>query len=239
MRRKGTLLNNARRQQGARDGGYTLLHEPIPKLPHLSDPRFGVHRFGESSPELVDIFIFRDVFEELCYRAAYNTSEGSLSLLIGGWFVGPLGPYIEIEGFRDSIHADDPMRLLDYLSKHSELFAPDLPDPSGLMPRNRRLGACLALPKSSARLTPETALLYNTYFNSPYHVMLLIDADEDQFGFYARNTHGGFQSAPFWLLADDDLSDEGLSLNMSPILGPPRSGDPRQDTKEPSDDRDL
>lgn len=195
---------------------------PIPRLPHLEDPHILATRCGQlahpdpKSVGLGDIFIFRDVLEELCYRALYTPDAGSFMALTGGWFVGPFGPYIEIDSFRDAVYASSTLSLLTFLTQHRELWPQPTqpkqtttPKPdsgpgfgSAAEPNTKplHLGNCLVLPGCGARLGPDEVLLFNSFLNAPYHTLLLIDPTTEQLGFYARDAQRNFYNLPFWLL---------------------------------------
>jgi hypothetical protein len=183
-----------------------LAHAPIPRLPHLEDPHISARRFGSSALPLPlsptatapnDVFIFRDVLEELFYRGLYEPTSGSFLTLTGGWYVGPFGPYVEIEGFRDAVHAPSTLGLLDYLTDHRALWpSPPKHDPP------IALGGCLIAPRGGALFGPDEVLLCNSLLTRPCHVLLIIDPVGDRFAFYGRDPHGRFLNLAFWLLDD-------------------------------------
>jgi len=45
-------------------------------------------------------------------------------------------------------------------------------------------------------------ILFNTYFNQPFHIALLLDATQDAFAFYQKDQVGLFHNTGFWLLDD-------------------------------------
>lgn len=174
---------------------------PTPRLPLVEHPLFTTRRVGSPpAAELPEIFIFSDVLEELCYRAAYAPDETSVSLLTGGYYVGPYGPYLEIEGFRDSLATEGPLDFLDYIQHHPALLDP--PPSPALETPVYLLGCAFARPGCEGRMAPEDLILFNTLFNHDHHTLLLIDAPGDVFSFFLRDgIHGRFHNCPVTLLS--------------------------------------
>lgn len=200
---------------GAAPRALTTGRAPVPRLPHLEHPDFVTRHVGTDEPDdLVQLFIFRDVLAELRYRSEFAPHEASACLLTGGWFLGPHGPYVEIDGFRDTVAVDGAMALVNYLRAHRELVsAPPAPVPAAELV----VGCCQLRPGCAGRFAPEDLILLNTFFPRPYHVMLMVDPSESddpargQLGFYVRSGAGQIVNAPFVLVAAADEDEPGTA----------------------------
>lgn len=189
--------------------GQGLLHlsEPVPKLPHLDDPRFSTRVVGTENPALPTLFVFADVLEEICYRTVYEPTVGAACILLGGWFVGPNGRYLEIDGFRDFLHVSDPMRLLNTLRSQPSL----LDEEDGII-----MGCAQIQPGSGGRMSATHLILQNTFFNGPHQVLLLVDPEDEHVAFYQRDAAGLFHNVAFTLLND---VEEAASEDESATVG--------------------
>jgi len=176
-------------------------HEPIPRLPHLDDPRFSTRRIGDSDDRIHDIFVFRDVLAELRYRATFAPDDASACLLTGGYYVGPQGPYVEIDGFRDAVGIESPLALMNHLRAHPGLIEEDARRGVAFDDRDIVVGICEIRPESEGHLEPADFMLFNTFFPRPYQIALIIDPAKNALGFYAREPAGRIVNAPFFVIA--------------------------------------
>lgn len=188
---------------------------PVPRLPHLEDPRFETRRYGgpDAPPaDAPELFIFHDVLAELGYRASFAPNESSACLLTGGWYLGPAGPYVEIDGFRDTVVLDrgrpGSLGMLDHLRAHRSLVEPQ---PRPLTGGELVVGCAQLRPGCQGRFAPEDLILMNTFFARPYHVMLLVDPRDGTLGFYARTETAQIVNVPLQVVSvrDEDQASQG------------------------------
>ena len=220
----------------------TRASEPVPKLPHIDDPRFVTEHVGKHIRSIIEVVAFRDFIDEPCYRALYAPEQTSFSLLTGGWFVGPQGNYVEIDGFRDTIPVPDATAFAHRLRRDKSLLFGE--DDNELL-----VGCCALRPGSGGEMKPDDLILLNTFFNHPFHLYVMIDGGLDSVAFYARNAAGRFINVPVTLLApkEDEQTervaaplDPGAKINDGAAAIPARAiedlGAPRHDAQSDRDE---
>ncbi len=163
-----------------------------PKLPLLDHPHFRCQTIGTIDLRFTSVFIFKDVLEELCYRAIHQPHDTASSMLSGGHFTGPLGPYVEISGFRDTVPVTDSRAFIDYLRRTPSLLKP--------LGEEHIVGFAHFRPGQRARIAAADILAHNTFFIANHPVTLLIDGINDDLALYTSDTTGRFHNVGAFLI---------------------------------------
>ncbi|MDX9722887.1 MAG: hypothetical protein RBU37_19210 [Myxococcota bacterium] len=153
----------------------TLNSGPVPKLPPLAHPHYDTHWCGEQVSNETAIFVFADVFEELCYRATHDQGCAA-GLLTGAWCLGPFGPYLELDAFCNFDPIQGELALVNYLRAQRERI---LDAQDGLV-----LGVALSRSGSGGKLGPDELIALNSFFARPCYCALILDGPADRAAWY-------------------------------------------------------
>lgn len=162
-----------------RDPG--LPTRPVPKPPFLPDGRLRVRRLGPPTGDGLTVYAFFDVLDELLYSSNYHRNQAAAGVLVGGYYRGPAGDYVEVRGYTDLQVIESTLEYADRLDRDwAHLNAPSAMTEAGLRP----LGWFLSRAESRAQATPFESLVHLSYFNLPFHVFLMIDPASRLAGLY-------------------------------------------------------
>lgn len=140
------------------------------------------------------VYVFSDVLDEILFHAGYR-DEPSLTLLLGGYYRGPAGPFIEIEGFTASryvAHVDD---AAAEISRRYPSLLDEFSSPAAHV-----LGWSFGDPESDGEMTAQALRVHLSWFNLPHQVYLSIDPKNERFGFHQRGPDGAMVNVGFNLV---------------------------------------
>jgi hypothetical protein len=151
-----------------------------------------VVRFGEPIELPLRYMIFHDVLIEL--ERVFRADERRASaLLIGGFRVDELGPYVEISGFErvNQWAEDDDLGKL--LRRDLEAM---MEEPVASKLSTVVVGWALHSPGSDAALLEDAMRAHLTLFNIPLQCLLVLDLSADQIACYTRLPRERFLNPP-------------------------------------------
>jgi hypothetical protein len=196
---------------------------PVPKKPFLPGRQVKIRRVGQPEASDLTVYVFYDVAEELVFASRFQPNVTLASLLVGGYYRGPAGLYVEVRGFRHSQIVESSLEFAAFLRRDWDRLQGDEELAlAGLIP----VGWSLSRPRSKARFGPFELLVQLSYFNRPYHVCLMLDPISRQAGAYRQ-------------VADGEIGNVGFNL-IEPIanrrLRPSDDADDGDTVRDPQDD---
>lgn len=205
---------------------------PIEKAPPLPSESLRLRRFGQPDPDGRRTYVFFDVFDELIFHAKYRAGVDSAALLVGGAYMGPAGPFVEIRGFVEATYLrtlDGWMRLLRdrYREIWRSVRAGD--------PTQSIVGWSHGSPGSGAVMSAELLRVHLSFFNLPHQVFVSVDSASEEIALFRRQPEGPMANVGFNAIARIEKArhpDPGVVELAEPAVC---EGDPVGD-RDPSSD---
>ncbi len=199
--------------------------KPIPKAPFLPSARVRIQHFGQRHEAGPRIYLFADVLDELTRQAAWRP-DPCVCLLTGGFYDGPAGPYIEIQGFAEAAWLEHTREAQGVFKRRYKALRETLARDS---PEQRVVGWFHGLPGCGGQPDPEVLLVHMTWFNLPFQVCMLLDPQDERLGFFHRGPDGALHNVGFKLIA---LSQEAVTNPETVLTGllPATTPDPEADS---------
>ena len=169
----------------------TLVEPPILPSEHVQ-----IQRVGSLDQHNLRVYVFADVLDEIMFHAQYR-KEPSMTLLSGGSYEGPAGPYIEIQGFCESTYVDDTRSILGLLRVRYPRIIQEMEEDTS---NQVILGWSHGQSGSHGRVDTDTLLVHLTWFNLQDQVFLSIDPDSEECGFYRSGPKGKMRNIGFTLI---------------------------------------
>ena len=166
----------------------------IQKSPVLPSEHVVIERHGQLGGEGPTVYVYADVLDELMFHGAYR-DEPSLSLLLGGSYDGPAGPFVEVVGFCASQYVADLASASEQVGLAYRRILEDA-EPDSV----QVLGWSCATEGSDALMDLAALRLHLTWFNFSQHIFLSIDPAAKTYGFYRRSVAGGMVNVGFNLI---------------------------------------
>ncbi|MBU0552575.1 hypothetical protein KKF91_19610 [Myxococcota bacterium] len=118
------------------------------------------------SPPLPEIYIYRDVLDELRFNGGWRAPEVAMGLIVGRAFEDEWGRvYLEVEGFVGATHVTAPIHFIHELRSRWK----STQDAQRYhLPEGEILGWFLAAPQEDAAPDEHAALIHNTFFTKPW-----------------------------------------------------------------------
>jgi hypothetical protein len=164
------------------------------KSPLLPSSDVVIERRGELGGEGPTVYVFADVLDEVLFHAGYR-DEPAMSLLMGGSYEGPAGPFIEIVGFTTSRYVDSHKEAGVEIGRHYPRML-ESPDANG----PQVLGWSYGAMGSQAGVDVDALRVHLTWFNLPQHVFLSVDPADKKYGIYRRSSTGSMVNIGFNLV---------------------------------------
>lgn len=174
------------------------------------------------------VYIFADVLKELVLQARYRR-DPCAALLIGGYYKGPAGLYIEIDGFDSATYLDKTRDALSLFQRHHPRLSDAL---SRDDPTRHVIGWSHGLPGSGGQLSAQAAMVHLSFFNLPWQTTFVLDPDAGKLGVYRRSADEAFENIGFNVISAIEAQDEAPTSESSEPLEAREGSEP---TVEPSD----
>lgn len=174
------------------------------------------------------VYIFADVLKELVLQARYRR-DPCAALLIGGYYKGPAGLYIEIDGFDSATYLDKTRDALSLFQRHHPRLSDAL---SRDDPTRHVIGWSHGLPGSGGQLSAQAAMVHLSFFNLPWQTTFILDPDAGKLGVYRRSADEAFENIGFNVISAIEVEQEAPTSESSEPLEAREGSEP---TVEPSD----
>lgn len=185
----------------------------MPKAPILPSRSLRIRRLGDPDHTVLTAYVFSDVIEELIFSSTYRGEQMAAGILIGGYYQGPAGEYIEVRGFRDDVTLDT---TLDYAADLSGMWDLLMNDPELLDLGLRPLGWYVSRAGCRGQIGPFELIVHQSFFNLPCHVLLMLDPLESQLGLYAAEDGDRLANIGFNLIEAGQEQGGSRDGNHSP-----------------------
>ena len=190
----------------------------VPIRPPVSpNERTLLRRFGAPRAAGAALYIWREMLEALLEASTVRTEGYQAALLVGGPFMGPLGPYVELHGFCDfAVHAD-PLAFAnelagDWTQIHNRVRRAHAP--------HRVVGWVHIERGTGGELTPLARMIHRTLFHLPFTVVASLDPEQGAFAFYGATPAGELQPIGFNLVSRPSAAPPPPLVPASPETPP-------------------
>lgn len=157
-----------------------------------------IRRFGAPRASGATLFVWREMLEALLEASTVRDSGYQAALLVGGPFMGPLGPYVELHGFCDFAAYADPLAFAndlaaDWTQLHNRVRRAHAP--------HRVIGWAHIERGTGGALPPLARLVHRTLFHLPFTVVASLDPEQNTFAFYGATPAGELEPIGFQLVS--------------------------------------
>lgn len=165
------------------------------KTPITPSERVQVTPMGPQHRQGPEIYLFADVLDEIIRHAAYR-HDTAATLLVGKHYQGPQGPFVEVQGFAESVYVGRTLDLYGPLRDGHRRQREEL-----AQQQQRVLGWSHSLPGQGVRATPEGYLLHRTFFNRPEQLLAMMDVQRQELALYRLDEQGQLHNVGFHLIS--------------------------------------
>ncbi len=159
----------------------------VSKSPLMPSSKVLVRHFGDASADDIRVYIFLDVLDEVVFHAQYR-NEHAATLLVGGYYQGPTGKYIEIQGFTEAMYVESARHYQSMLARDFDKVKTRLRQAK--RPQHI-LGWSMGVADTHARMDSAGVFLHNSFFNLPHQIHLAVDPKSEDICVYRRKEPGG------------------------------------------------
>lgn len=170
------------------DAEAILSARGIQRSPPESRDGVKVFRFGAERDFPIDLYIYRDVLDELVFAAGYEEAP-SIAIVTGGFGVSGGRGFVEMNGFEEFAYIEGEFEPFEALAEGCRRLQQDSDD-------EYPVALFCSLRDSHALIPPEFARLHLTFFNVPFQPLVMLDPTADEVAFYARAPRRGFVDTP-------------------------------------------
>ncbi len=158
----------------------TQAQRMISKAPVLPSRRIAITRLGQHGEDGPTVYIFADVLDEIIVHASYR-EDLAATLLLGGYYQGPAGPYVEIQGFAESIYVARTLDLFRLFQEGHQRVRDNLARDN---PHQCILGWSHNISGQNAEVSAQSYLIHRTFFNRPEQIFISMDVSQELLGAY-------------------------------------------------------
>ena len=186
----------------------------VPVRPPVApNERTLIRRFGAPRAAGATLFVWREMLEALLEASSVRTEGYQAALLVGGPFMGPLGPYVELHGFCDFAAHADPLAFAneldaDWTQIHNRVRRTHAP--------HRIVGWVHIERGTGGNLPPLARMVHRTLFHLPFTVVASLDPEQGGFAFYGATPAGDLQPIGFNLVSRPSAAPLPPVVPLSP-----------------------